>query len=191
MYKRCVTEQSARRQRELEAGLLNAMCAHRYEDISVSELCDSLGVPRKSFYRYFSSKEGALYALIDHTLMDFTGEVFEPDIGAALDTLERFFLFWRSRRQLLGALERSDLGAVLMHRCMERAMQEDIITRKLMVLHSELKKDYVVMFLVTGLISLVLQWHHDDYRDTPRQMAVTAAHLITQPMFSVSWKGKK
>lgn len=77
-----------------------------------------------------------------------------------------------------------------MRRCMERAMQEDIITNKLMVLHSELKKEYVVMFLVTGLISLVLQWHHDDYRDTPRQMAHTAAHLITQPMFSVSWQGK-
>lgn len=190
MYKRCVTEQSARRQRALEAGLLAAMSSHRYEDISISELCDAMGVPRKSFYRYFSSKEGALYALIDHTLMDFAGEVFEPDIGAAMDTLERFFIFWRERSQLLSALERSGLGAILMHRCITRAMQEDIVTNKIMLLHSELKKEYVVMFLVTGLISLVLQWHHDDYRDTPRHMALTAAHLITQPMVSVNWPKK-
>lgn len=187
MYKRCVTEQSARRQRELEAGLLKAMCSHRFEDISISELCDQLGVPRKSFYRYFSSKEGALYALIDHTLMDFTGEVFKPDITAAMDTLEHFFIFWRDHRLLLTALERSGLGSMLMARCLHYAMQEDIVTSKIMLLHSGLKKDYVVMFMVTGLISLVLQWHHDDYRDSPRQMAITAAHLMTQPIISVDW----
>ena len=190
MYKLCKTEQSAQRQRELENGLLEAMLVKRYEDISISDLCDTLQVPRKSFYRYFSSKEGALYALIDHTLMDFTGEVFKPDITAAMDTLEHFFLFWRERRLLLTALERSGLSPILMARCLYYSMQEDIVTSKIMLLHSGLKKDYVVMFMITGLISLVLQWHHDDYRDTPRQMAVTAAHLMTQPIISVDWPKK-
>lgn len=71
MYKLCKTEQSSSRQRELEAGLLAAMASHQYEEISVSDLCDHLGVPRKSFYRYFSSKDGALQALLDHTLMEY------------------------------------------------------------------------------------------------------------------------
>ena len=71
MYKLCKTEQSAQRQRELEQGLLKMMLQCRYEDISVSDLCDQLEIPRKSFYRYFSSKDGALYALLDHTMMEF------------------------------------------------------------------------------------------------------------------------
>ena len=75
MYKLCKTEQSAARQRQLEQGLLQAMQTQRYEDISISDLCDRMGIPRKSFYRYFSGKEGALAALIDHTLMEF--EQFE------------------------------------------------------------------------------------------------------------------
>lgn len=37
----------------------------QFEEISVSDLCDRLHIPRKSFYRYFSSKEGALHALLD------------------------------------------------------------------------------------------------------------------------------
>ena len=53
MYKLCKSEQSARRQRELELGLLEAMQTQLYEDISISELCDRLAIPRKSFYRYF------------------------------------------------------------------------------------------------------------------------------------------
>ena len=53
MYKICQTEQSNRRQRELEQGLLQLMLRRNYEDISVSDLCDHLQIPRKSFYRYF------------------------------------------------------------------------------------------------------------------------------------------
>ena len=60
MYKICQTEQSARRQRELEQGLLQLMLRKNYEDISVSDLCEHMALPRKSFYRYFSSKDGAL-----------------------------------------------------------------------------------------------------------------------------------
>ena len=57
MYKRCIAEQSARRQRELEQGLLEIMATRRYEDITIMELCSWLDIPRKAFYRYFSSKE--------------------------------------------------------------------------------------------------------------------------------------
>ena len=71
MYKLCVSEQSAQRQRELEAGLLELMQTRSYEDITVSDLCDHLEIPRKAFYRYFSGKDGALHALLDHTLLEY------------------------------------------------------------------------------------------------------------------------
>ena len=74
MYKKCATEASAARQRQLEQGLLAAMSKRRYEEITVSDLCEELGIPRKSFYRYFSGKEGALHALIDHTILEFETE---------------------------------------------------------------------------------------------------------------------
>ena len=77
MYKYCKTEQSVQRQREMEKGLLDMMKYKQFEEISVSDLCDRLNIPRKSFYRYFSSKEGALHALLAHTLLEFydTGSI--------------------------------------------------------------------------------------------------------------------
>ena len=71
MYKQCQTEKSAARQRQLEQGLLQVMLKRQYEEISVSDLCDHMNIPRKSFYRYFSSKDGALYALLDHTMLEY------------------------------------------------------------------------------------------------------------------------
>ena len=95
MYRFCKTEQSFQRQRELEQGLLSMMEHKRFEEISVSDLCDRMGIPRKSFYRYFSSKDGALYALIDHTLAYFfempTGE--NKSRGTAMGDLDLYFQF--------------------------------------------------------------------------------------------------
>ena len=185
MYKRCITEQSARRQRELEQGLLSAMLGRSYESISISDLCDELGVPRKSFYRYFNGKQGALYALIDHMLMDFSGEVFSEDAGAAMDTMERFFVYWKENRRFVDAIVKNDLVSIFVWRALNRSMETDVIAEKLLSLHAGMKKEHVVMFFVSGLLSLMFQWHHDNFLESPREMASTALHLMTRPMFSV------
>lgn len=180
MYKKCVTEQSARRQRQLEAGLLSAMKVRQYEDITVSDLCDELGIPRKSFYRYFSSKDGALYALIDHTMMDFTGEFFSTELPATIDTLERYFIFWKTQAPLLDALKRSGLSGILVQRCIIRAMEDDLVAKQLFRQQERFAQQYVVTFLVSGLTSLVIQWHFDGFDHTPRELAVIAAQLLTK-----------
>ena len=54
MAKTCTTEKTAARQRWIENGLLELMLEKRFEDISVTELCDHLSLSRRSFYRYFS-----------------------------------------------------------------------------------------------------------------------------------------
>ncbi|MBQ8264023.1 MAG: TetR/AcrR family transcriptional regulator [Oscillospiraceae bacterium] len=185
MYKRCVTEQSARRQRELENGLLNAMLSRGYESISISELCDELGVPRKSFYRYFNGKEGALYALIDHVLMDFSGEVFSEEASAVMDTMERFFAYWKDKRRFVDAIVKNDLVGIFVWRALNRSMETDVVAEKLLSLHAGMKREHVVMFFVSGLLSLMFQWHHDGFKEPPREMAATALHLMTRPMLSV------
>lgn len=187
MYKQCVTEQSARRQREMEEGLLAAMRTKLYDDITISDLCASMNIPRKSFYRYFSSKEGALYALIDHMMMDFNGEVFADEEKATIKTLERFFEFWKEHSAFLDALQRSGLGVVLVQRCIAKAMEEDTLSKNLLSLSSGVSREYMVNFLISGLISMVLQWHHSGYNTDSHQMAQVAAQLMTQPLLTVSW----
>ena len=183
MYKSCITEQSALRQRAIEAGLLQAMKTRAYEDITVSDLCGSLNIPRKSFYRYFSSKDGALYALIDHTLMDFSDIFFPVTPSSAQHTLERFFSFWLQHEDLLTALARNGLGGTLTQRAIETAMKEDYIKQLMMPAYAGYPQEYVVTFLVSGLMSLVLQWHHKRFLESPRKMAALAMQLLTHPSF--------
>ena len=187
MYKLCKTEQSALRQRELEQGLLSAMCAHRYEEISVSDLCDQLNIPRKSFYRYFSSKDGALHALIDHTLLEY--ETFHS-VGRAEDRssyqaeLEHFFRFWQERRALLDALDRSGISGVLVTRSIDHALSD--VGVPLSALHHSDKNvsRHAVMFCVCGMMSMVLNWHKAGFDLAISQIAAIAVELVTRPLFT-------
>ena len=185
MYKLCKTEQSAQRQRQLEIGLLTAMRTKRYEEITISDLCEQMGIPRKSFYRYFSSKDGALHALIDHTLMDFEQYTALPSasaLGNAPQDLRLFFEFWQQHRQLLEALDRSGLSGVLVQRAISQAQSEHVLPRYQTTREERLIQSHAITFCICGLMSMVTRWHRSGYAGTPAEMAQIAATLLTKPL---------
>ena len=187
MYKQCKTEQSSKRQRQLEQGLLEAMKQRRFEEISVSDFCDGMQIPRKSFYRYFEGKEGALYSLIDHVLQDY--ELYTiprlAENSTALDYMEQIFCYWKERREVLDCLERSGLEAILIQRALVRANEEASHPIRFLDYRLQADPKHTNMFVVCGLMSMVIQWHHDGYPETVRHMAQTALRLLTKPLVSL------
>ncbi len=185
MYKLCKTEQSAGRQRQLEEGLLTVMKGKRYEEITISELCDQLMVPRKSFYRYFSGKDGALHALIDHTLLDYQHQVELHPAGALRDTygdLRQFFEFWLRNRALLDALERSGISSVLVQRAIHHARNEPMVGGFPADPALRGLQSHAVTFAVCGLMNMILRWHRAGCQESPGEMARIAAQLLTNPL---------
>lgn len=184
MYKLCKTAQSAQRQRELEHGLLEAMKQERYEDISVSDLCAELHIPRKTFYRYFDSKDGALYALIDHTLLEYEGFTVGYDGGRGmLRELERLFLFWQERKDLLDALGESGLSGILIERAIHFALTDAAMSHNFFSEDSEEMQKHITMFGVCGLLSMVLAWHSSSFDKPASELAAVAVRLLSKPLF--------
>ena len=186
MYKLCKTEQSAARQRQLEQGLLEAMKLKRYDEISISDLCDRLEIPRKSFYRYFAGKDGALQALIDHTLMEFADYTAVYRQGKSrticLD-LESFFQFWVQKKDMLDALARSGISGMLVNRAVAFALTDDVLPVRFLPDDSHAMQQHITMFGVCGLMSMVLNWHDSGYELPAAEMARIAVRMISQPLF--------
>ena len=185
MYKICQTEQSTRRQRELEKGLLHLMQRKNYEDISVSDLCEYLQIPRKSFYRYFSSKDGALYSLIDHTLVDF----FQMPLADtksrdnAVGDLDLFFAYWYENRAFLDALLRSGLSGILVQRANTFALQEGHLPRKLKSAPMQIQ-GLALSFAVCGLMAMTLSWHQQGFPVSADEMTQMAINMLTTPLLT-------
>lgn len=186
MYKLCMTERSAARQRELETGLLSLMGVRRYDEITVSDLCEYLNIPRKSFYRYFSGKDGALQALMDHTLMEFEffhGSQPGGENRTLEEDLEKFFLFWLRQRPLMDVLERNGLSGMLIQRCIACAVSGTSIPQRFLRQENTEARKMVIMFSVCGLMTLVLDWHHSGYPHPPAYMGKLAVRALSQPLF--------
>lgn len=190
MYKRCQTEQSAARQRKLEQGLLLVMQNRHYDEISVSDLCEAMNIPRKSFYRYFTSKDGALYALIDHALMDYDVKNTCPefqDYRTPLQYMKEVFGYWVQEKPLLDALAKSNLSGILIQRALEYSKDMDTLPQFMQITDKRLR-EYGTMFMVCGLMTMIVQWHHDGFAKSVEEMAAMSMELFSKPLFSVNWE---
>ena len=186
MYKLCKTEQSAARQRRLEQGLLEAMKQKRYDEISISDLCERMEIPRKSFYRYFTGKDGALQALIDHTLMefaDYTESYRQGKVRTIQLDLESFFQFWIQRKDLLDVLTHSGLSGLLVNRAVAFALTDDVLPIRFLPDENRTMQQHITMFGVCGLMSMVLNWHDTGYAIPAQEMARVAVRMISRPLF--------
>lgn len=179
MYKHCATEESARRQRQLEQCLQELMLTGEYGQITVGDICERAGIARKSFYRYFSSKEGCLYALIDHAVFDGASYYLpnHNDDQSSRFIYERFFRYWKNQHALLDALVRNELSIHLVERMFDYIAREEQEFRIFLHEHMEDAHEHSLFYL-GGIMSLVLDWHQSGYRKSVLQMSKILEKLI-------------
>ena len=178
MYKHCNTEESARRQRQLEQCLLELMVDSPYCGITIGQICQQAGVSRKSFYRYFDSKDGCLHALLDHTIMDASTYYLSdenPDDRQLFCT--RIFEFWYRQTPLLDALERDGQSLQLLQRMIRYILEEEPEYARYMGISQYDVMEHIV-YTVSGVMGLVLTWHHTRYQKTAAQMGEVLYQLM-------------
>lgn len=181
MYKHCNTEESAHRQRQLEQGLLELMADDPYDHITISQICEQVGISRKSFYRYFDGKDGCLHALLDHTIMDgssyYMTESDDPD--PELSFFTRYFEYWQRQTPLLDALEKNGQSLQLLQRMVRYILTEEPNYAQFMGIPQDHLMEHIA-FTVGGLMGLVLTWHHEHFQKTAAQMG-EVLYQMTHP----------
>lgn len=179
MYKHCATEESAQRQRQLEGCLQELLLTDSYEHITISHICDRAGISRKSFYRYFSSKDGCLCALLDHAIIDGASFYFPGlnDDKSPQVIYERLLRYWKEKHELLDVLSRNGLNTQLIERMVLYVMQEENDFR---FLRNGMENDAheFNLFYVGGVMTLILDWHKSGYRKSILQMSKILTELI-------------
>ncbi len=185
MYKLCKTARSAARQREIERALLTLMAQHPYEQITVTELCEYMQMPRKAFYRYFDTKADALQALIEHTMLDFEKQApVSPRVKRSLkEELGSFFSFWQKERRLLETLEQNGLISLLIQCALHMPLRDATLTGKFLPEEAEWARPHVFKFAICGLITMMLEWFHDGFQTEIERMAELATRLLSKPLF--------
>lgn len=169
MYLNCCTERAAEKQRRLELCLLELLQTELYDNISVSALCEKSGVSRKTFYRLFDGKADVLYALVDHTLMEF--ENYTPDFSMQAGEIHRFLAFFKAQKPLLDALQNNKISTLLTERSLRLILTENTGFFEVFGVDRPEYATEMILFYVSGLFSLVLGWHASGYARSIDEMA--------------------
>lgn len=181
MYKLCKTEESTARQRLIENGLMELMRETRFETISVSSLCKYVCIPRNSFYRYFSTKEDTLLALIDHTVQEANAHSIRAWNGGEemeLADLEAFFGYWQGKRDFLDAIVKNDRSWLLIERSISFLEQRQA-SAKDSILSEAFAKEQRHYIVTYGMMSILLRWHRSGYQASRKEMAKVAYDLFS------------
>ncbi len=186
MYKLCSTKGSAGRQQVIEECLLELMQIRQYSDISVSELCEKAGIPRKAFYRYFSNKDSALQSLISRVLMgyeSFPGTYQPGERRTVRRDFMHMFLYWREQGPFLDAMERSGLTGLLMEQSIRFSLSPEALPKRFLAGDTEEMIPQVTAFAAAGAMSMILAWHRQGYARSVNEQADIALRVLTQPLF--------
>ena len=185
MYKLCKTEGSSKRQREIEAILLDLMKNKKYEDISVTEICEKANMPRKSFYRYFDGKDGAMQSLLYHTLSDLgTLHISWNDVNKKIsEEFEELFAFWKSKKDLLDAFEKSGLIGLLIESVNAYAMNEFDDVKQYMSDSESSENIIAYQFVICGIMTMMINWYRSGFAESIPNLSRTATKIITKPLF--------
>lgn len=180
MYKNCSTEESAKRQRQLENCLLELMLSRSYDHITISDICERVNISRKSFYRYFSSKDGCLFAMIDHAIIDGAAYYMVGPYGAPpKDATLLFFRYWIGKTDLLRALYNNRMSTWIIERLIRYILKEE--PEFCQQLGGEAKAKDKTMFIISGLFALLLSRLHDKEPQTPEQLAQIVMEIMREP----------
>jgi len=178
MAKICTNEKTASRQQWIEEGLLELMQERKFESITVTDLCLHLGLSRRSFYRYFNNVEDVLDSMMHHTFQDMA--ILNTPFTVA--ELTASYEFWLRHKPLLGALARSEMHGKLVEYTLKYT---NAAVLKTCLAREDLGMDIsseMILFVVTGLSSLLISWHGENFRKTPEQMGQIAYRLLYSPI---------
>ncbi len=176
MYSRCVSEKSAGQQRKFEAALMELMEEKLFENISISELCRKVNLSRKTFYRLYEAKADVVYAMIDHAIMDT--ETFVPDPSVGAGGMHHFLAYWKSRKRLLDVLAKNQISALLSQQVISLVLEEEPEIVNCFSGENLSMRDELVTFCISGVFSLVLDWHKRGFDRSIDEMSRVLMNVI-------------
>lgn len=142
---------------------------NHYDNITVKDICETAGVSRMSFYRYYNKKEDILIDYCDERFAEFYEEFFQNSEPNGRTFLIGMFNHFKKYHRQLSILLAANKQSLLMN-------QFDSYTRYLFgtwraIRESSLGNNPVVApFVSGGVFNLLMYWLSSGMKETPEEM---------------------
>jgi len=159
--------------------LLSLMEEKSYNQISVSELSEHAKYDRRTYYRYFSSKDDILFSHCSFLLSEMASKMSKTPLTPGSGFLA-FFEFWDNHKDFLKLLYKQNLIYLLGEK-LDQLMYRQVGLKVHDNLPEELEQvsefsRYAYYFTLGGLWQMLVLWIRDGMTLTPQQLT---DHVLT------------
>lgn len=188
MIKQPRTPSAMERQQQLEQSLLTLLQSNRYPQITVTDICRTAAIPRRTFYHYFDSKDAVLHSLIENMIRRCSLQVmfdFHGGYEALKSSLARNFHYWQNEGKLMmEVLLDNNLEGELVAYALKWFRDENITFSARPGISAK-QMEIATTAGIASFFSILHYWRANSYRETPEEMAEYTAWFLAEPLFRI------
>lgn len=162
----------------LEEALFDLLSTKKsLHNISIAELSEHAQIARRTFYRYYHSKEEVLTNYIDRLIQGYIIELQTEKFVDFEDLVNLFFQYWSQYTEPLKILQDARLQALVLQRWYDKlpAVYTSIKAPWHITNSDQKQIAYDSRFITGGLYNIFDEWLKTDYQTMPVNELVTTA----------------
>ena len=159
--------------------LLTLLPKRNYHDITIAQIVDKAGLGRRTFYRYFKTKDDVVTG-IARSLMDEFADTILKNHAHNLETVaESYFEFWEARIDILLLLKQANLLHFIGDNMIplisgvaakvKHVPSSPVDEETLMQVYNQYKYDFT--FKLAGFWHITIVWCEETPRKSPAEMS--------------------
>ena len=160
----------------LEEALFDLLATKKsLRNISIAELSEHAQIARRTFYRYYHSKEEVLTNYLDRLIQYYIIELQTAKLNNFEDLVNLFFQYWSQYTDPLKILQDANLRVLIVQRCYEtRPASYTAVMAPWHITNSDQRQiTYDSKFITGGLYNIFDEWLKGDYKAMPVNELVT------------------
>ena len=146
-------------------------------NISVAELSEHAQIARRTFYRYYHSKEEVLTNYLDRLIQYYIIELQTAKLTNFEDLVNLFFQYWSQYTEPLKILQDANLLVFILQRSYDKlpAAYTTVMAPWHVTDSNQRQITYDSRFITGGLYNIFDEWLKGDYQEMPVNELVTTA----------------
>lgn len=162
----------------LEEALFDLLATKKsLQNISIAELSEHAQIARRTFYRYYHSKEQVLTDYLDRLIQDYIIELQTEKLTNFEDLVNLFFQYWSQYTESLKILQDANLLVLILQRSYDRfpAAYTTVMAPWHVTNSNQRQITYDSRFIIGGLYNIFDEWLKEDYQEMSVNELVTTA----------------
>lgn len=160
-----------------------------YHDITVSQIVNKAGLGRRTFYRYFKTKNEVIEYLVKLLFEDFSDTILKNHAISQENILKSYFEFWELHIEILQLLNKAHLLYFIEENLLSLFYQVALKTKhipqtidqdtdKLPMFYEQYK--YAFIIKLSGIWRATILWCSENPRRTPAEMSKLINNILKE-----------